>query len=402
MRVMIAGVDGYLGWPLALRLGALGHEVSGIDLHLRRHWVGQMGSCSAVFIAPIYERLEVYHQKFGVPIKFYSIDLTNYENVLKAYEEAAPDAIVYLGEQPSAPFSQMDVEHAVLTQQNNVVGTLVTLHAMRDVCPHAHLLKLGSMGEYGTPACSIPEGCFPRGSFWIEAKANHERGKENRGNLSGMMFPRQAGSWYHLSKVHDTHNVEFACRTWSLRATDVMQGPVYGSWTDEMGGDDRLRTRLDFDECFGTVINRFCVQAVLGMPLTVYGAGGQTRGYLPLEDSIQCMVLALEQAADAGEYRTLNQFDQTYSVNELAETVADIAERLGLHPQIEHLTNPRTESEDHYYAPAHNRLLEMGYVPTGSLAMILERTIKDLLRWGNREHLVQFRHVVAPKIRWRP
>jgi UDP-sulfoquinovose synthase len=279
MRVFIAGIDGYLGWPLAQYLTARGHEVAGNDLMLRRDWVAEMQSQSAIPVYSIEERLQGFREQFGKEVLFRKGDLLDYAFVREFLLDFKPDAIVHLAEMPSAPYSMMDQAHAAFTQNNNVIGSLNLLWAMKEVCPTAHLVKLGTMGEYGTPNIDIPEGFFE---------------VEFRGRKDYLPFPRQANSFYHWSKVHDSGNTMFACRVWGLRSTDIMQGVVFGTQIDEMGDDARLRSRLDFDQCFGTAVNRFCCQAVIGHPLTVYGSGGQTRGFLPMRDSMQCLTIAIE------------------------------------------------------------------------------------------------------------
>lgn len=383
MRVLITGVDGYLGWTLALHLAARGHEVGGIDNYARRLWVGQMGSQSAIPVAPMAERLSAYRQHLGQNLRFYRGDLTEWNFVLNAYRSFRPEAVVYLGEMPSAPYSMIDVHHAVYTQTNNIVGTLVTLHALRDAVPECHLLKLGTMGEYGTPDVDIPEG-------WFDL--------QHRGRTERMLFPRRAGSWYHQSKVHDSHNVEMACRLWGLRSTDIMQGVVYGSHVPEMADDPALCTRFDFDQAFGTAINRFCAQAVIGLPLTPYGRGRQKRGFLPLRDAMQCLTLALENPPERGEYRVFNQFEDVYDVTALAERVERIGNEFGLDVKIHPLENPRLEAEQHYYNPDRRNLLELGYQPTRDMDTELRRIFRDLI--PHRDRIEERRDANFPDIRW--
>ncbi len=381
MKVYIAGIDGYLGWPLAQCLAARGHEIAGGDCLLRRRWVTEMGSHSAIPIAPMRERQAAFEKHFG-GFTYREGNVQNYAFVKEAFRAFQPDAIVHLAECPSAPYSMIDVHHAVWTQTNNIVSTLNILFAMRDVCPQAHLVKLGTMGEYGTPNLDIPEG-----SFEIEY----------RGRTETLPFPRQAGSWYHLSKVHDSHNVAFACKIWGLRSTDIMQGVVFGTRIDEMGDDPRLLTRLDFDEGFGTVINRYCCQAVIGHPLTPFGQGQQRRGFLPLRDSMQCMTLAIENPPGAGEYRVFNQFEEVYNVTELAHKVRAAGEELGLDVKVRRIENPRLEMEEHYYNPDHEHLLDLGYQPTpvdGELHVMLA----DLME--HRARIEEKRNVLIPAIRW--
>lgn len=384
MRIVIAGIDGYLGWPLAQHLAARGHEVAGVDRFLRRAWVEEMSGVSAIPVATWDERAAYFQARFGHELVFRAGDLCDYSVVHELLASFAPDAIVHLGEMPSAPYSMMDVGHAIFTQRNNVESTLNLLFAMRDVTPSAHLVKLGTMGEYGTPNLDIPEGFFE---------------VEYRGRKDRLPFPRQANSWYHLSKVHDSANVTFACRVWGLRSTDIMQGVVYGTRVEAMDLDDpRCRTRLDFDQCFGTALNRYCTQAVIGEPLTVYGSGGQQRGFLPLRDSIQCLTLALENPPAAGEYRVFNQFEDVYDVATLAAKVQSVGRSLGLDPRIVHLENPRTEVERHHYKPDHEHLLALGYQPTRDMETELADVLADLI--PHRERIAERRAVLAPDIRW--
>ncbi|MFZ0913465.1 MAG: NAD-dependent epimerase/dehydratase family protein [Candidatus Korobacteraceae bacterium] len=383
MRVFIAGMDGYLGWSLAQYLAARGHQVAGADLFLRRQWVEEMGSCSATPIVPMKERLAALKESRGLEPKFWEADLRDYSAVERIFKEFHPDAVVHLGECPSAPYSMVDVHHATFVQVNNVVSTFNLMFAIRDLRPEAHLLKLGTMGEYGTPNVDIPEGFFEI---------------EYRGRRDRMPFPRQPGSFYHLSKVHGSNNIMFACKVWKLRATDVMQGVVFGTRIDEMGSDERLLTRLDFDESFGTAINRFCCQAVIGHPLTPFGRGHQKRGFLPLRDSMQCLTLALENPPQPGEYRVLNQFEEVYDLTELAEKVRRVAGQLGLKVEIHNLENPRKEMEEHYYKPDHQNLRDLGYKPTHDVEAEMKIMLTDLMKY--RERIEAKKEVLIPKIRW--
>lgn len=383
MKVFIAGVDGYLGWSLSLYLAARGHEVSGCDLYMRRDWVAEMGSQSATPIRRMTERLEAFRDNFQTNLQFQKGDLRDYNFVLNCFRSFQPDAIVHLGEMPSAPYSMVDVNHAVFTQMNNLIGTLNTLYAMEEACPNAHLVKLGTMGEYGTPNIDIPEGFFTI---------------EYRGRKDTLPFPKQAGSWYHQTKVHDTHNIMFACKIWGLRSTDIMQGVVFGTRIDEMGDDERLVTRFDFDQCFGTAVNRYCAQAVIGHPLTPFGKGGQKRGFLPLRDSMQCLTLAITNPPKPGEYRVFNQFEEVYSVAEFAQKVKKAGEKLGLKVEIHNLENPRMEMEEHYYNPDHKHLLDLGYKPTHDVELELHIMLNDLLKYHSR--IEARKEALIPDIRW--
>jgi UDP-sulfoquinovose synthase len=383
MKVLITGIDGYSGWPLALHLLGRGHEVVGIDNFVTRKRVKEVGSWSATPIPPFPRRQAAVKELLGKEIGFHRGDLGRYEFVRHVLETERPDAIVHLAEQRSAPYSMIDVHHAVATQVENLRGTLHLLYAMRETCPDAHLVKMGTMGEYGTPNVDIPEGFFEI---------------EFRGRKDTLPFPRQAGSWYHWSKVFDSGDVMFASKIWGLRATDVMQGVIYGIRTPDLT-DDRLLTRFDFDETWGTALNRFIAQAILGLPITPYGKGEQKRGFIALEDSMQSLRLAIEHPADPGQYRVFNQFDAAYSVNHLAELAHRIGTELGLHPTIEHVPDPRVEAEQHYYEPLHDHLVRLGYVRSRELEEVMREIFHDLVRF--RRRLEARRHVVLATVQWR-
>ena len=383
MKIMIMGMDGYLGWTLAMYLSGRGHEVSGVDNLCRRRIVNEIGSCSATPIKPIEERIKTYEELSGKKLTFFGGDLTHSDFTDLVIKKERPETIVHLGEIPSAPYSMIDVEHCNYVQTNNIIGNNNILFAMHRHAPDCHLLKLGTMGEYGTPNVDIPEGFFEI---------------EYRGRKDRLPFPRQPGSWYHLTKVHDSHNIIFACKIWGLRSTDIMQGVVHGIVTDDMV-DDALLTRFDFDEAFGTALNRFCAQAVIGHELTPYGKGGQTRGYIALRDSMQCLTLAAENPPEKGEYRVFNQFEECYSVNELAEHVVKVAGESGIESKIWNIENPRIESENHYYNPDHERLPKLGFKPTNTLDDDLRLTIPKLLKY--RERIEAKRDKIMPTILWK-
>jgi len=383
MKVFIAGIDGYLGWALAQHLTARGHQVAGNDIFLRRKWVEEVGSHSAIPVHTIDERLAAFASRFGTPLVFHNLDLMDYPRLRDVLRDFQPHAIVHLGEMPSAPYSMIDQAHAAFTHSNNVIGSLNLLWAMREVCPDAHLIKLGTMGEYGTPNVDIPEGFFEI---------------EYRGRKDVMPFPRQANSFYHLTKVHDSNNTMFACRTWGLCATDIMQGVVFGTRIDAMGDDPRLLSRLDYDQCFGTAINRFACQAVIDHPLTVYGGGGMKRGFLPLRDSIQCLTIALENPPHKGEYRVFNQFEECYTIRELAEKVVEAAQSVGITAEIAHFENPRTERSEHYYNPDRNHLIALGYQPSHNVVAEVKIMLADLLT--HRDRIIEKRAILVPDIRW--
>jgi UDP-sulfoquinovose synthase len=383
MRILILGGDGYLGWPTAMRFSNRGHEVHLIDNYLRRRAHEQAGTDSLTPIADLPARVEAWQELTGRSIGVTEGDLCDWNVVEEVFRSFRPEAVVHYGEMPSAPYSMKDRDHAVFTQTNNVVGTLNVLFAIRDLAPDCHLVKLGTMGEYGTPNIDIEEG-------FIELRHN---GREDY-----LPYPKLPGSMYHLSKVHDSHNIHFACRIWGLRATDLNQGVVYGIQTEETRMDDRLLTRFDYDDVFGTALNRFCLQAVIGHPLTVYGKGGQTRGYLNIVDTLQCIELAVAHPAEPGEFRVFNQFTESFSILELAELVQKAGAEYGLDVELGSVTNPRVELEEHYYNAAHTKLLDLGLRPHLLSAELVESTFSVIERFKDR---VIVDHIL-PQDRWRP
>jgi len=383
VRVLILGGDGYLGWPTAMHLSARGHEVAVVDNFLRRAMSVELGAGSLTPIQNLQDRVRAYEEVSGKKVIAYIGDLVDPQFVDRVFTEFKPEAVIHYGEQPSAPYSMIDRKHAVETQRNNVEGNLNVLFAMRDITPEAHLVKLGTMGEYGTPNIDIEEG-------YIEI--------EHKGRKDTLPFPKLPGSMYHLSKVHDSHNIHFGCRIWGLRATDLNQGVVYGIRTDETDLDERLCTRFDYDEVLGTALNRFCVQAVVGYPLTVYGKGGQTRGYLNIIDTMQCIRLAVENPADAGEFRVFNQFTEQWSVNELAERVQRVGESMGINVAIDPVKDPRIEMEEHYYNATHTKLLHLGLEPNLLTDEVVAHLIETIQRYKDRILL----DPIAPKTKWDP
>src|SRR6476661_8019772 len=383
MRILILGSDGYLGWPTAMRFSARGHEVSVVDNFSRRRWHVQHSTGSLTPIRSLADRVEAWHQVSGNEVDTFVGSMEDADFLERVIAETVPEAIVHYAEQPSAPYSMKSREAAVETQYTNVIGTLNLLFSIRDRVPDCHLVKLGTMGEYGTPNIDIEEG-------FIEI--------EHNGRKDTLPFPKMPGSLYHLSKVHDSHNIHFACRIWGLRSTDLNQGVVYGIDTDETAKDERLCTRFDYDELFGTVLNRFCVQAVIGHPLTVYGKGGQTRGFLNIRDTLQCVELAVANPADAGEYRVFNQFTEQFSVAELAELVQASAAELGLDVEIEHVDNPRVEAEEHYYNPVHTKLLDLGLEPS----YLGDELVRSMLKAieANRDRVIE--SAIDPQTQWKP
>jgi UDP-sulfoquinovose synthase len=382
MRILVLGGDGYLGWPTAMHFSRRGDDVMVVDNFLRRAHHLQRGTDSLMPISPLMDRIAAWRQLAGREILAEVVDICDYPRLRAIMESFAPDTIIHYGEIPSAPYSMIDRDHAWETQRNNVEGTLNVLFAMHEVAPNAHLVKLGTMGEYGTPNIDIEEG-------YIDI--------EHNGRTDRLPFPKLPGSFYHLSKVHDSHNLHFACRIWGLRATDLNQGVVYGIHTDETELDDRLLTRFDYDELFGTALNRFCVQSVIGHPITVYGNGSQTRGFLNIRDTLQCIELASRNPANQGEMRVFNQYTETFSVMQLATEVCDAANALGYNARIEHCDNPRVELEDHYYNPTHTGLIELGLKPRLLSDELIETMLHTVERFKDRVSL----RAIDPATTWR-
>lgn len=383
MKALILGVDGYIGWPLALRLLNRGHEVFGADSFFTRRRVREVESDSAMPIGTMGRRMAALKEN-KLKMEFYRGDVSNASFMYRLIERTRPDVVVHLAEQRSAPYSMLGLKQASDTMYKNIISTLNLSYALKDISPATHILKLGTMGEYGTPNIEIPEG-------FIEI--------EYKGRKDTLPFPKFAGSWYHWTKVHDTNNLMFANRLWKLPITDVMQGVVYGTRTADIT-EDALFTRFDIDEVWGTALNRFCAQAVAGLPITPYGKGGQTRGFLSLEDSITCLTIAAENPPEEGEYRVFNQFDQHYSVNQLASYVKE--EYDGTHngkAEIVHVENPRVEKEEHYYQPVSEKLRHLGYRPSGDLRTDLRRIMGDLERF--RDNILSLKKVITPKTFWK-
>jgi UDP-sulfoquinovose synthase len=382
MKIGVLGGDGYCGWATALYLSAKGHSVAIVDNFARRQWDHELGVQTLTPVRPLSERLRIWQQLTGKSIELFVGDVTDYEFLASTIQAFEPEAVIHFAEQRAAPYSMIDRKHAVFTQVNNVVGTLNLLFALREYQPECHLVKLGTMGEYGTPNIDIEEG-------YIQI--------EHNGRTDTLPFPKQPGSFYHLSKVHDSHNMMFACKIWKLRATDLNQGVVYGTTSDETLYDDALINRFDYDEVFGTVLNRFCAQAAVGHPLTVYGQGGQTRGFLDIRDTVRCVELACLHPAAPGECRVFNQFTEQFSVLEIAQLVKAAGNKLGLDVEIDRIPDPRVESEQHYYNAKHSRLLDLGLKPHFLSDSLLDSLMNIAIRYRDRIDVSMF----LPQVDWR-
>jgi UDP-sulfoquinovose synthase len=383
MKILVLGGDGYLGWPTALRFSARGHEVAVVDDFSRRRWHAEAGTASLTPIAELDQRLAAWTELSGETIQSFVGSVQDGDLLERVVAEVRPEVVVHYGQQASAPYSMASREQAVETQYANVIGNLNLLFAIRDHVPDCHLVKLGTMGEYGQPEIDIEEG-------YIEI--------EHKGRRDTLPFPKLPASLYHCSKVHDSTNIHFACRTWGLRATDLNQGVVYGIETEETARDERLITRFDYDEIFGTVLNRFCLQAVIGHPLTVYGAGTQTRGFLNIRDTLACVELAALNPAERGEFRVFNQFTEQFSVIELAGLVKAAGEHLGYAVEIQHCENPRVEKEQHYYNAIHTKLLDLGLEPT----LLGEELVESMIHAIERYKGNAIESSIDPRTRWNP
>ncbi|GAB4381783.1 MAG: NAD-dependent epimerase/dehydratase family protein [Elainellaceae cyanobacterium] len=382
MKVLVIGGDGYCGWATALYLSNQGYEVGILDSLVRRHWDMELCIETLTPIAPIQTRLQRWKDLTGKTIDLFVGDINNYGFLKDAMLQFEPEAVVHFGEQRSAPFSMIDREHAVLTQANNVIGTLNLLYVMHEHFPNCHLVKLGTMGEYGTPNIDIEEGYITI---------------EHNGRKDTLPYPKQPGSFYHLSKVHDSHNIHFACKIWGLRATDLNQGVVYGVLTEETGMDELLINRLDYDGVFGTALNRFCIQAAIGHPLTIYGKGGQTRGFLDIRDTVRCVELAIANPANSGEFRVFNQFTEMFSIGDLALLVKKAGTAMGLNIEINHLENPRVELEEHYFNAKNTKLIDLGLQPHYLSDSLLDSLLNFAVKYKNRVDEKQ----ILPKVKWK-
>ncbi len=380
-RILVFGADGYLGWPTCMHFASKGFEVCAVDNYFRRRACLELDIKPLIEVPSLVERSKIFREKTGLEIKTYIGDICDYAFLSKVFKSFKPNTVVHYAEQPSAPYSMMNREKAVFTLTNNLVSTFNIIHAVKEFNPHCHIIKLGTMGVYGTPNINIEEG-------YLEV--------EHKGRKHTFLYPKTPGSLYHLTKSQDGDMLYFYCRMWDIRVTDLNQGPVYGIITDEMQNDERLFSIFNYDDIFGTVLNRFMVQAITGYPLTVYGKGGQTRGYLNIKDTIACVDLAANNPVDKGKYRIFNQVVEIFTVNELAEKVQRVGNQLGLNVKINSIKNPRREAEEHYYNPIYTGLKELGLNPhlltDDVLAEMLELCIKYKKRVNNE--------AILPKVLW--
>ena len=382
MRILILGGDGYLGWPTAMHFSRRGHDVWVVDNYLRRRVALETNSEPLIPTPNLQERAKLFESISGRRVDVSTGDCCDYDFLRGVFERSEPEAVIHYAEQPSAPYSMVDYRAARLTLDNNLGATFNVIWAVKELAPACHIIKLGTMGEYGTPKIDIEEG-------WITI--------DHKGRSDTFLFPRQAGSLYHTTKVLDTDLLWFYVRTYGIRVSDLMQGPVYGLKTPETDLDERLVPNFHYDDIFGTVVNRFVTQAVAGIPLTVYGRGGQTRGYLNLNDTLQCIELAVANPAQSGQLRVLNQFTEQFSVNQLAEQVRRVGCNMGLTVEIKPIDNPRKEAEEHYYNPVHSELLKLGLQPH----FLTDEVMADMLKTVKRHEANIDPSKVMPRVRWK-
>jgi len=403
MKILILGGDGYLGWPTAMYLSKRGYDVIVVDNYFRRLACHELNVEPLIQVPNLQERARIWKKKTGIEIPVAIGDITDYDFLSgcftgKAFSRAQsawrmahgaeskecqwmPDAVIHYAEQPSAPYSMMSREKAVFTLTNNLIGTANLIHAVKEFSPDCHIIKLGTMGVYGTPNIDIEEG-------YLEV--------EHNGRRHTFLYPKAPGSLYHLTKAQDGDMLYFYCRMWDIRVTDLNQGPVYGIFTDESGDDERLATIFNYDDIFGTVLNRFLIQAICDYPLTVYGKGKQVRGYLNIKDTLACVELSIRDPAEKGQYRVFNQFVETFSVNELAEKVQRAGSQLGLNVNVKKIDNPRKEAEEHYYNPVHTGLLDIGLEPHYLTNEVLAAMLEFVLRYRDRIN----KGYILPRVKW--
>jgi UDP-sulfoquinovose synthase len=384
-NTVIFGGDGYIGWPLAIHLGVQRDDrIIIVDNLCTRKLVRSVKSDTLVPIRSMKDRLSAYTKETGKRnITFVEADARDPKSVDRIIEKYRPENIVHLAQQRSAPFSMVDQEHVLYTELNNIATNLNILFSMVRHVPDAHLLKMGSMGEYGTPGIEITEGD-------IEI--------ERKGKTASVMFPRMGGSWYHLSKIFDSYNVAMANKVYDISATDVMQGVVFGTRVDEIT-NDALATRFDFDSIWGTVINKYVVQSVLLNKLLIYGKGRQTRGFLSLYDSINCLTLLLDNPPEKGKYRVVNQIDEIYDTLQLAEKVQKIGREFGIDAGMEYVENPRVEKEEHNYEVEHKILPSLGFRREKSMDEVIREIFEAVIQ--NKKRASSMKKLIYPTVYWK-
>jgi UDP-sulfoquinovose synthase len=382
VNILLLGGDGYLGWPTGIDLAAQGHQVTLVDNMTRRRLCEEL-DCRPLFdVDDAGRRVKKWRALTGHSITFLEGDVIDYDFLANLIRTQEPEVIIHFAEQPSAPYSMKGYDEARFTISNNILSTLNVAFAVKEINRGIHIVKLGTMGEYGTPNIDIEEGYI---------NISH-KGREDQ-----FLFPRQASSLYHTTKIQDTDLLYFYVRMFGLRVTDLMQGPVYGLDTPEMFNRAEFRTFFNYDAIFGTVFNRFLVQAVAELPLTIYGTGGQVRGYLNLMDTLQCISLAIGSPPRKGEMRILNQFTEKFSVLELAQMVVTAALSIGIDVRTQHLDNPRIEKEEHYYNPKNTAFHRLGLDPY----LLTNQRICEMLELILPLKKSIQTHNVVPRVSWK-
>lgn len=351
MKVLVLGGDGFCGWPTALHLSALGHEVSIVDNLSRRNIDIELECESLTPIRPLGERLRAWKEVCNRDIAFCNFDVAvNYQRLLDLIRDWRPHAIVHFAEQRAAPYSMKSSYHKRYTVSNNLNATNNVLAAVVESGQDIHIAHLGTMGVYGygTAGMKIPEG-------YLKVKVEVE------GRLvdNEILYPANPGSIYHMTKTQDQLLFFYYNKNDRVRVTDLHQGIVWGTQTEETKLDERLVNRFDYDGDYGTVLNRFLVQAAVGHPLTVHGTGGQTRAFIHIQDTVKCIQLALENPPRPGDrVQIFNQMTETHRVRDLAKMIAD---RTGA--TIDYLPNPRNEAEENDLHVINERFLNLGLNP---------------------------------------
>jgi len=365
LTIIVTGSEGYIGWPTVLRLAIKypDEKIIGIDNEAKGQWSHELDVWSAIPTYSMKTRINTFEKIFVQKnISYRNFDLRNRRKLLNLLIETEPHAIVHLAAQPSGPFSMLDADHSILTQMNNLGSTLSLIHCIKDVVPDAHLIETTGMALYGL---EIPD-------FYMELTTAGFYG-----------FPEiDAIDWYHLSKVFDSNNMRFAQLVYGLSITDFRIGIVHGSQTKETCIDENLATSFYFDFWFGTLLNRFCAQASVDYPLTVYGKGGQTRAYISLNDAAEMIFNAIENKVE-GEYRVINAFVDCASVQEIAEKIQRAGKNIGMDIAIIRVPNPRVEIEE-CYVPEDTGLTSIGFEPKDTIDSNLETILKDLTRYKER------------------
>ncbi|MGO2110377.1 MAG: NAD-dependent epimerase/dehydratase family protein [Pseudoclavibacter sp.] len=386
MRVLVLGGDGFCGWPTALHLSAADHEVVIADNLSRREIDDELGVTSLTPIESVDGRIAAWREVTGREIGFISLDVAKeYDRLVETIASIRPDAVIHFAEQRAAPYSMKSSSHKRYTVENNVAATHNLLAASVETGVQPHIVHLGTMGVYGygTTGATIPEGYLTVGI------------PDADGNLveREILHPANPGSVYHMTKTLDQLMLAFYAKNDKLRVTDLHQGIVWGTQTDETELDPRLVNRFDYDGDYGTVLNRFLVEAAVGHPLTVHGTGGQTRAFIHIQNTVECLRLAVENPPEAGErVRIFNQMTETHRVRDLAKLVASMTGA-----EIDFVDNPRNEDAENDLFVANDHLLQLGLTPKTLEAGLLREVASIAEQYHDR---VDFTKIPA-RSQWR-